>query len=172
MAGVAVFPPNPLEKQVHRTELCYQKVKVNVQRLLQHLGPHHNQPVPLFWSRSFPQAFQQDPLLLCAIRHEKLGVEQNHLIFRHLFLKQVRNRLGFFYRVDNDTRAAALCQSFLQQLGKGVLPGGWQGDLALPGRKRHHTLLHSGSRRPGEQGIPPVGEKFAVHRFRSQIGRH
>ena len=118
---MTVLPAQTLQKQIHGAELRRQKIEVDIQRLLQYLRTHDKELVALLWGGIFPEVFQKEPFLFCAVRHEKLRVEQHHPAVGKLVPQESGQCLCFFYCVHDHTRASSLCKSRRQQMRESVL---------------------------------------------------
>ena len=155
-ARMAVQPADPLEQQVHRTQLGHQKVKINVQRLLQHLCTDHDQPVPLRRGGPFTQPAEQLLLPLRTVRHQKLRMEQQNRVLRQGTAQHLRQSLRFFDRIDDDAGAAALTQTLPQQIRQRLLLYGKAPHGMFLLHKGHRPLVHLPAVGPGEQRVPPA----------------
>ena len=72
---------NSLQQKVHGTEFGDKKVKINIQRLLQHLGADHNQAIALVRRGTFAQKAHQCLFFLGPVRLQKLRMKQDDRIF-------------------------------------------------------------------------------------------
>lgn len=74
LPGVAMQATDSLQQQVHRAKIRNQKVKVQIQRLLQHLSSNHNDSLALLQCRMFTNMFQNILLMLQPVRGQISGV--------------------------------------------------------------------------------------------------
>ena len=161
-AAVTVQSSDALQQQIHGAKLCNKNVQINVQRLLHHLCAHYDQVVPALRCRALANACHQLVFPRCAVRHQELRMEQLHLFVRQAFPQHLRDLLRFFDRVDDYSRAAALCQ----------LPAQQRGQLRLCERGQLHRftgcvwwdgrLLYLCAVRPCQQRIAAAGFPWGV----------
>ena len=103
-----VQTPNSLQQQIHRAEICNQQIKVQIQRLLQHLCSNYQYAPALCAVRCFSDTPQDLRLVRQTIRCQEAGMIHQNFRFGAAIPKKLPQALRTAYRVDNDTDASPL----------------------------------------------------------------
>jgi hypothetical protein len=102
--------PSPLRQRIHRREVGDQQVEIDVQRLLQNLGPHHDPQlratIPSMGIR--PEAPHQPLLSIGSICGGELRMEKFQGVLREATTQLSVDFLGASHRIADDPDNAPL----------------------------------------------------------------
>ena len=162
---MSVLAADPLQEKIHGAELGRHEIEVDVERLLEHLCAHHNQPVPLCRRGMLAEALEQQFFPFCAVGHEKLRVKQNNLAVRQGISQDTGKGLRLFHCVEDHAGASAVLKRVLQKRRELAL--GRDGDL--------HEFPRTGE---GERPLPdraaicPRQKRIAAVGGNGRLRRH